>query len=67
MNTKGSAHLTREGRRAIRDSLAEGLKLKEIAALVEKDERTISKEIMKGRAPKSNGRVAFAYDKGAEL
>lgn len=66
MNKKGSAHLTREDRRTIRDSLARGLKLKEIAALVGKDERTVSKEIMKRRTPKANGRVAFAYDKSAE-
>ena len=66
MNRKGSAHLTKESRRTIRDSLAEGLKLKEIAALVGKDERTVSKEIMKRRTLKANGRVAFAYDKSAE-
>ena len=66
MNKKGSAHLTKENRRDIRDSLAQGRKLKEIAALVGKDERTVSKEIMKRRTPKANGRVAFAYDKGAE-
>ena len=66
MNKKGSAHLTRECRRAIRDSLGEGMRLKEIAAIVGKDERTVSKEIMEHRVPKSNGRVAFAYDKSAE-
>ena len=65
MNIKGSAHLTKEDRRTIRDSLAQGLKLKEIAALLGKDERTVSKEIMRRRTPKSNGRVAFALDKSA--
>lgn len=34
--------------------LAEGRKPKEIAALVGKDERTVSREIMKRRTPKAN-------------
>ncbi len=66
MNKKGSTHLTRGNRRDIRDSLGRGLFLREIAAIVGKDERTVSKEIMKHRLPKSNGRAAFAYDKSAE-
>ena len=61
MNRKGSAHLTKESRRTIRDSLAEGLKLKEIAALVGKDETTVSKEIMKRARPKANGVGNLGY------
>ena len=49
MNRKGGTHLSKQDRNVIRDGLAINLTLKEITTSLDKDERTISKEIKKRR------------------
>ena len=55
MNRKGGTHLSKEDRKIIYESLVENKSCKEIAKLIDKDERTISKEIKKRRNRVSNG------------
>lgn len=59
MNRKGGTHLSKQDRNAIRDGLAINLTLKEIATSLDKDERTISKEIKKRRNKTENGRAVL--------
>lgn len=56
MNKKGGTHLTIQDREFIEACLAKSMKCSTISKLLDKDERTISKEILKRRKPKENGR-----------
>lgn len=62
MNTKGSTHLTKEERKLIERLLNEDYSCKDIAAVLCKNDRTISREIKKRRDSKANGRHAFVSD-----
>lgn len=53
MSNKGT-HLTIEGRLILAKALSEGKLLKEIALSIQKDERTIAKEIVRNREIKPN-------------
>lgn len=59
MNFKGSTHLVPEDRKLIEKLLNDGLKCCQIARQVNKDERTISKEIVKRRNRTNNGRYGL--------
>lgn len=60
MNTTGSKHLTKAERKLIERFLSENLTCKEIAERLYKDSRTISKEVLKRRDRKQNGK--YDYD-----
>lgn len=55
MNRKGGTHLSKEDKKRIYESLVENKSCKEIAKLIDKDKRTISKEIKKRRNRVLNG------------
>ena len=57
MNIKGGTHLDLNDRIKIQSELEKGTILKDIAALVNSDERTVSKEIKKRRIMTRNNRV----------
>ena len=59
MNKKGSTHLTKEEREVIEEKLNEGQKCKEIAAILGKDERTVSREVQKRRNKIKNERYGL--------
>lgn len=59
MNTKGSNHLTLAERQKISEMLDENENCKTIAAVVAKDERTISREIKKRRNRQDNRRYGL--------
>ena len=59
MNKKGSTHLTREERRIIEEKLNEGLRCKEIAAVIGKDDRTVSREVQSRRNKTKNERYGL--------
>lgn len=56
-------HLTFKQREIIEKSLKEGLKLKNISILIDKDERTISKEIKRNRILSEYDKKRLAYSK----
>lgn len=56
MNRKGGTHLTLQDRMFIEKCLTNNMSCFQIASQLDKDERTISKEIKKRRKPKENGR-----------
>lgn len=60
MNTYGSKHLTKTERKLIERFLNEGMSCKEIAERLDKDQRTISKEVQKRRNRVNNGK--YNYD-----
>lgn len=62
MNVKGSKHLTLGERIAIAELLVQNKSLYEIAEAINKDERTISKEIKRNRQEEINKR--YKYTKG---
>lgn len=62
MNRIGGTHLTRQDRISIEKYLENNYTCYKIAELLDKDERTISKEIMKRRIPKENGRYKLNPD-----
>ena len=59
MNTKGSKHLTITERQKILEMLDENENCKTIAAIVAKDERTVSREIKKRRNRQDNRRYGL--------
>lgn len=60
MNIKGSKHLTLGERIAIAELLAQNKSLNEIAEAINKDARTISKEIKRNRTQSINNRYVFS-------
>lgn len=56
MNRKGGSHLTLQDRMLIEKCLTNQMSCSQIASQLDKDERTISKEIKKRRTSKENGR-----------
>ena len=56
MNTNGGKHMTLQQRLIIETMLTTGSKLKDIAIVIDKDERTISKEIDKRKTREDNGK-----------
>lgn len=60
MNTYGSKHLTKSERKLIERFLNDGLSCKEIAERLDKDQRTVSKEVKKRRNRVNNGK--YSYD-----
>ena len=62
MNKKGSKHLLKANRNTIQECLAKNTPLKEISKLIDKDERTISKEIAKRRQKIENKRYFYNRD-----
>lgn len=60
MNIKGSKHLTLGDRMAIAGLLAQNKSLNEIAETINKDARTISKEIKRNRIQEINNRYKFS-------
>lgn len=62
MNKLGGTHLSKQDRNIIRDALATNKTCHEIALLVGKDDRTISKEIKNRRNKQSNGRYYLNHD-----
>jgi transposase, IS30 family len=60
MNAKGSKHLSKQQRDDILSNLKLGLNLNELASILEKDQRTISREIKKNRVHVLNKRHVFA-------
>ena len=60
MNIKGSKHLTLGERIAIAELLVQNKPLNDIAEAVNKDARTISKEIKRNRIQTINNRYAFS-------
>ena len=65
MNVKGSKHLNLSERIKIQELLGKGLKLKEITSEINKDERTISKEIKSHRIVNDNKR--FYFGRGSKI
>ena len=59
MNKLGSTHLTASQRGTIQELIGKGEKLSTIAKDIDKDERTVSREIKKHRQFKKNGRASF--------
>lgn len=59
MNTKGSNHLTRAERQKILEMLDENENCKAIAAVLAKDERTVSREVKKRRNREDNRRYGL--------
>ena len=59
MNTKGSNHLTFAERQKILEMPDENENCKTIATVVAKDERTVSREIMKRRNRQENRRYGL--------
>lgn len=59
MNIKGSNHLTLSDRIKIQERLSAKDKLKDIALMIGKDERTVSKEIKKHRKVSDNKRALY--------
>lgn len=56
MNKNGGKHMTLKDRTMIETMLTMGLKLKDISIAIDKDERTISKEIQKRMTRENNGK-----------
>lgn len=59
MNKKGGIHLSLHNRKTIEKALNVGMNCKSIARQVNKDERTVSKEIKKRRDRKENGKFGL--------
>lgn len=59
MNKSGSTHLTKEERMILEDKLNEGMKCKEIATILGKDERTVSREVKNRRNKVKNERYGL--------
>lgn len=59
MNRIGSKHLVKEDRKIIEKALDEGLMCKDIAARIDKDERTVSREVKRWRIQKQNGKYGY--------
>ena len=62
MNRKGGTHLSLIDRNLIFEGLIKNMKLNDIAKLIDKDPRTISKEIKKRRQRDENGKYKLSPD-----
>ena len=61
MNKTGSSHLTRDERKLIERLLNDGLSCKDIAGSINKDPRSISREVKKRRDRKENKKHAWNF------